>query len=134
MNFNCIITAPVCIIYAIKIVHLNSHFSTKCYVFLLQVLDFLCLVNRLADNGYSADDVEYGLQQFEQKEDQVCKIPLVYHMVGHCTCDHKAEFETFILVLQIDILSISWEIALICMPQNTFDDKSILVQVVAWCP
>ena len=36
-------------------------------------------------------------------------------------------------VLRIDILSISYEIALRRMPQNPFGDKSTLVQVMAWC-
>ena len=31
------------------------------------------------------------------------------------------------------IMSTSCEIALRWMPQNTFDDKSMLVQVMAWC-
>ena len=39
----------------------------------------------------------------------------------------------FKLVLRIDVLSISCEIALRRMPQNPFDDKSILFQVMAWC-
>ena len=33
----------------------------------------------------------------------------------------------------IDILGISWEIALRGMPQNLTDDQSISVQVMAWC-
>ena len=39
----------------------------------------------------------------------------------------------FKLVLRIDILSISCEIALRRMPQNPFDDTSTLVQVMDWC-
>ena len=36
------------------------------------------------------------------------------------------------LILQHN-MSISWEIALISMPQKIFDDKSALGQVMAWC-
>ena len=35
--------------------------------------------------------------------------------------------------LQIDFMNTSCEIALKCMPQDIFDDTSILVQVMAWC-
>ena len=39
----------------------------------------------------------------------------------------------FRLILQIDILGISCEIALRWMPENNFDDQSTMVHVMAWC-
>ena len=36
-------------------------------------------------------------------------------------------------MLRNKFMSTSWEIALKWMQQNTFDDKSILVQVIIWC-
>ena len=36
-------------------------------------------------------------------------------------------------MLQMKFMSSSGELALRWMPQNTFDDKSILAQVMAWC-
>ena len=39
----------------------------------------------------------------------------------------------FKLFVWIDILNISYEIALTWVPQNTFNVKSTLVQIMAWC-
>ena len=39
----------------------------------------------------------------------------------------------FKLILMIDGWGISWEIVLTWMPQDLTDDKSTLVQVMAWC-
>ena len=36
-------------------------------------------------------------------------------------------------MLQIDIMNISWEMALIWMLQDLADDQSTLVQVMVWC-
>ena len=48
-----------------------------------------------------------------------------------------SQFKSFIfklkLTLHIDILSISYEIPLRLMPQNDFDDESVLVRVMTWC-
>ena len=38
-----------------------------------------------------------------------------------------------VFMLRLEIFSSSYEIALRCMLQNLSDDKSILVQVMAWC-
>ena len=48
---------------------------------------------------------------------------------GRCRCNLKL----VIFTSRVDILSISYEIALRWMPQNFTDDKSILVEVMAWC-
>ena len=48
-----------------------------------------------------------------------------------CTCNIK--WVIFKLMSRIDILSISCEIHLKWMPQDLNDDKSTLVQVMAWC-
>ena len=40
---------------------------------------------------------------------------------------------SFKITVQIYIMGIFCQIALIWLPQNTFDYKSILVQVMAWC-
>ena len=48
---------------------------------------------------------------------------------GKCGSDFKSVFSEH--MLQIKFMSIC-EIALRWMPQNSFDDKSILVQVMAW--
>ena len=37
-------------------------------------------------------------------------------------------------MLMIKFLGTSCDITLRWMPQNIFDDKSTLVQVIAWCP
>ena len=39
----------------------------------------------------------------------------------------------FTLMLGIEFLSTSCEIALRCMPQNSGNDKSTLIQLMAWC-
>ena len=39
----------------------------------------------------------------------------------------------FKFILQIDIMIISREVVHMWMPQNTFNDKSTLVQVMVWC-
>ena len=48
-----------------------------------------------------------------------------------CGCYLKSVI--FKLVSMINILSISYEIVLRWMPQDLTDDKSTLVQVMAWC-
>ena len=50
---------------------------------------------------------------------------------GGCSCNLK--LVTFKVVSSIDILSICYEIALRYMPQDLANDKSTLVQVMAWC-
>ena len=50
---------------------------------------------------------------------------------GRCRSNLKSE--VFSLIRKIDTLSISCEIALRVMLQDLIDDKSILVQVMAWC-
>ena len=51
---------------------------------------------------------------------------------GRCGYNPKLIF-FFKIITRLDIWNISCEIALRWMPQNTFDDKSTLVQVMAWC-
>ena len=48
-------------------------------------------------------------------------------------CGNNFKSIIFKLIFQIDILNNSYRIALRRMPQNPFDDKSVLVQVMAWC-
>ena len=48
-----------------------------------------------------------------------------------CSCSLKLMIFKFIS--RMDILSVSSEIALRLIPQNTFDNKSILAQVMTWC-
>ena len=50
---------------------------------------------------------------------------------GRCGCNLKLVI--FKHTSRVDILSISCEIALRWMPQDFTDDKSTLVQVMAWC-
>ena len=50
---------------------------------------------------------------------------------GRCGCYLKSVI--FKLVSQINILSISCEIVLKWMPPDLTDDKSTLIQVMAWC-
>ena len=50
---------------------------------------------------------------------------------GRCGCNLKLVI--FKLTSRVDILSISCEIALRWMTQDFIDDKSTLVQVMAWC-
>ena len=50
---------------------------------------------------------------------------------GRCRCNLKLII--FKLMSRVDILSISCEIALRGMPRDFTDDKSTLVQVLAWC-
>ena len=50
---------------------------------------------------------------------------------GRCSWNLKSVI--FKVILRIDISSISCEIALMSMPQDLIDDKSTLVQVLAWC-
>ena len=53
----------------------------------------------------------------------------------HCPLRSENFFTSvlFKLILQIDILRSSCDIGLSCVPWNPIDDKSILVQVMAWC-
>ena len=50
---------------------------------------------------------------------------------GRCGCN--LELIIFKLISRIDILHISYEIALRWMPQHLIDDWSTLVQVMVWC-
>ena len=55
----------------------------------------------------------------------------VYLMLTHYSLGESAVI--FKHTLQTDVMTIYWEIALMWMPPNTFDDKSTLVQAMAWC-
>ena len=50
---------------------------------------------------------------------------MIISIVHHCYMKHH--------ILMINILSISSETALKWIPQDFTDDKSALVQVMAWC-
>ena len=63
-------------------------------------------------------------------------LPLLWRTVNSLAfgkCGNNFKIVISNSILQIDILSISCEIALRRMPQNPFDDKSTLVKVMAWC-
>ena len=51
---------------------------------------------------------------------------------GRCGCN--VQLVIFKFTSSVDILSISYGIALRWMPQDPNDDQSALVQVMAWCP
>ena len=51
---------------------------------------------------------------------------------GRCDFNFKSVISEHMLQIKF-MTSTSVEIALRWMPQNTFDDKSTLVQVIAWC-